>query len=293
MCPACGASLTDVLPSGVAVVSGSSGGARAEGPRPRFVSRAGNALPVPKPTDDTTPSSWMARLQAAKRIGVEEEADEGDPAGRDAPAPAPPPLPAAKAPPPKAERPSAKPAHLLVAELAEEEERDKRPALPRAGSSVEAIAALDVAKPLPTVAPKRRLPTSVTVGIVAVVVLAAVGGAYWKAKQEPALPKQEVNPELLAKKKRLEQALDALEDGHVLFRQRKSDEAIASYKKALELEPTLAKAERGLGIAYAAKGDKKQAVGHYRRYLELDKTAQDADEVKKIIEKIAKEGASP
>lgn len=231
----------------------------------------------------------MARLQAAKRIGVDEE-EEGEQGEAPSAAAAPPPLPASTAAPlvPGPAAPASKPAHLLVAELDEEDARARRP-LPRPTSSVEQIAALEIARPIPEAKPKRRLPTSVTIGIVVVVAGLAIGAALFKANKEPPPPKQEIDPALVAKMQRRQQAVDALEDGHVLLRQRKTDEAIASYKKALELEPSLAKAERGLGIAFAAKGDKKEAVSRYRRYLQLDPSAPDADDVKKIIEKFGKE----
>ncbi len=48
------------------------------------------------------------------------------------------------------------------------------------------------------------------------------------------------------------------------------DGAIASYKKALELDPKLAEAHHDLGSALGAKGDQDGAIASYKKALDLD-----------------------
>ena len=92
------------------------------------------------------------------------------------------------------------------------------------------------------------------------------------------------------------QALAAIEKGHALLGDGKDkarvDQAILFYQKALRLEPNLARAERALGVAYAAKRDDKNALQHYKRFIELDPAAPEAWQVKAIIEKFEKDNHS-
>ena len=48
------------------------------------------------------------------------------------------------------------------------------------------------------------------------------------------------------------------------------DEAIACYKKAIELDPKDARAHYNLGIALAAKGQVDEAIAYYKKAIELD-----------------------
>lgn len=137
-------------------------------------------------------------------------------------------------------------------------------------------------------APKKRkrwVPDWLVVAILAVGVAGGVYGVYAAVKEEPA-PVVRVDPKLIEAKERRAKAIKALQHGHelALLGAEKADAAIVAYKQALELEPTLASAERGLAIAYTAKDDKAQAVLHYERYLTLDPKASDAAEVRAIIE---------
>jgi len=87
---------------------------------------------------------------------------------------------------------------------------------------------------------------------------------------------------------RKRQAVTALEEGHKLALEQKPDEAIRSYAKALELDPMMAGAERGLAIGYAAKNDDASSLEHYKAYLKLAPNAPDADDVRAIIDKYEK-----
>jgi tetratricopeptide (TPR) repeat protein len=54
------------------------------------------------------------------------------------------------------------------------------------------------------------------------------------------------------------------------------DEAIACWKKAVELDPTLAMAHANLGLALKAKGQVDEAIVCYKRTIELDPKLADA-----------------
>lgn len=278
---------------------------KAEQKKERFVSRTGPSVPFHnKKTDDSVPdtsASWMARLEAAKSACLIVPEEATDPASA---APSngagsngagsngvgkPPPLKKKAASPPKREL-AGKPAHLLVAELEAEEKRRKeakRKANDLASAKDEvsnAIAEFEVPKPQAKISHK-RMPLWVGIAILAVAVAASVGFGVWKGKQDPVTAKVELDPVLMAEKQRLADAIEARDRGHDAARQGNSDEAIEAYSKALDLKPDMAAAERGLAVAFAAKGDRDAAVLHYRRYLKLEPEAPDAESVRAILKK--------
>jgi tetratricopeptide (TPR) repeat protein len=139
---------------------------------------------------------------------------------------------------------------------------------------------------------QKKIPDWVIVLVLVVLVAAALGVVYVMVHKEPG-PSAEVDPavQLIAEKRR--QAIGALEEGHKLALEgkAKADDAIKAYSHALELDPNLASAERGLAIAYAAKEDEEQAVEHYKNYLKLAPQAPDADTVRKIVSDYEKKKA--
>ena len=178
----------------------------------------------------------------------------------------------------------ARPAHLLLAEL-EAKRADEGP--PSVDLSRDMPAA-EIAKAKidrPEVPKAKRGPSDRAIRAVAGLIIAAgIFGVYWTTQQEPE-PEVRVDAALQAEVERRRKAVEALERGHALVLQgpEKADAAIAAYSEALELDPELASAERGLGISHAAMERDAKAVEHYRRYLELEPDADDADEVRKII----------
>lgn len=180
----------------------------------------------------------------------------------------------------------AKPAHLLVAQLEEEESRrhqanaDRMQARYEAAAPEQAIAQVEVAVAPPK--PTRRMPEWVWAAVVAVLVVGGLSYAYTQAQREPE-PIAEVDPAKRAEAERKKRALTALQQGHQAVLDEKHDAAIARYKQALSLEPNLASAERGLGIAYAAKGDRRTAIVHYQRFIELEPDTLEAAKIKAII----------
>ena len=58
--------------------------------------------------------------------------------------------------------------------------------------------------------------------------------------------------------------------GNMYADQGKQEEAIAAYKKAIELDPNYAYPYNGLGIVYADQGKQEAAIAAYKKAIELD-----------------------
>jgi tetratricopeptide (TPR) repeat protein len=258
-------------------------------PKPRIVSSAGPSVPVMKRQDDSVPAGWMARLEVARAVAQNAGAQAAGPAPE-----APPPPPAPSAPPPlkaalakKGNGLETTPAHLLVARLeADEKKRTEGQAADLFSEPAHQELISQVKVELPKAPKKKKVPDWVVMLGLAALVVGGVGAVYSAVKKEPP-PKAVVDPALEAAAERRKMAMAALEEGHTfaLEGQKGADQAIAAYERALGLEPTLAPAERGIAIAFAAKDDDATAVKHYRRYLELAPDAKDAEEVQKIIKR--------
>lgn len=67
------------------------------------------------------------------------------------------------------------------------------------------------------------------------------------------------------------------------------DAAIDRFQDAIESKPGYAIPFRYLGEAQEKKGQKKQAIKSYQRYLDLYPHAEDGEKIKKKIEKLYKE----
>ena len=82
-----------------------------------------------------------------------------------------------------------------------------------------------------------------------------------------------------------------LEVGQYYMRKGDVDAAIDRFQDATTAKPGYALPFRYLGEAQQKKGLKKQAIKSYQRYLELYPHAEDAEKVKKKIDKLYKETA--
>jgi tetratricopeptide (TPR) repeat protein len=80
-----------------------------------------------------------------------------------------------------------------------------------------------------------------------------------------------------------------LEVGKYYMHKGDVDAAIDRFEDAAEAKPGYALPFRYLGEAYEKKGRKKPAVKAYQRYLDLYPHAEDADKIRKKIEKLHKE----
>jgi len=72
---------------------------------------------------------------------------------------------------------------------------------------------------------------------------------------------------------------NALEKGH-------ADAAITAFHSALEADPELAEAHRGLGVAFAIQGHDEVAKLEYERYLGANPNASDASEIRAAINEL-------
>jgi tetratricopeptide (TPR) repeat protein len=80
-----------------------------------------------------------------------------------------------------------------------------------------------------------------------------------------------------------------LEVGQYYMRRGDWDAAIDRFQDALEAKPGYAIPFRYLGEAQEKKGLKKPAIKSYQRYLDLAPRADDADKIRKKIEKLYKD----
>jgi regulator of sirC expression with transglutaminase-like and TPR domain len=66
--------------------------------------------------------------------------------------------------------------------------------------------------------------------------------------------------------------------------------AVDIFRRALELDPSLADAHKNLGIAYSALENSAAAIRHYQRYLRMRPNAPDAEEVRQQLAEITRSG---
>ena len=59
--------------------------------------------------------------------------------------------------------------------------------------------------------------------------------------------------------------------------------AIVRYERAVELDPDLAEAYKGMGLLYSKQGNQEKAKAAFRRYLELRPKAKDRQQIKDYI----------
>jgi Tfp pilus assembly protein PilF len=112
--------------------------------------------------------------------------------------------------------------------------------------------------------------------IIAVLLFGFLGGTGAVSAQEEAT----FNP-LRAEKD--------IEVGLFYLKKKNYDAAIERFKDAILNKPNFARAHLLLGETYEKKGDKKEAVTWYQKYLEILPTADNVPDIKKRIEKLNKE----
>ena len=71
--------------------------------------------------------------------------------------------------------------------------------------------------------------------------------------------------------------------GASFYKKRLYDKAASAYRQCLEIKPSFANAERGLGLALEKAGKEDEAVAHFRKYLELKPKARDRDQILEAI----------
>ena len=84
-------------------------------------------------------------------------------------------------------------------------------------------------------------------------------------------------------------AAKSIEIGTFYLRKGDYDAAIDRFAEAAHYQPKLAKPWKLMGEAYEKKGKKKPAVKAYQRYLDLYPHAEDAEKIRKKIERLHQE----
>lgn len=173
----------------------------------------------------------------------------------------PPPQPIASTPPP-----SAAPAMPLIPDASVAEEK---PA---------AIAAADAGAPEAAVTAGKPAEAPPDAGAVA---QAALPDAGAPARAEP--PKRQQRAELSQQAMLHAVAISQVRRGESALEQNQPEEALASFRAALENEASLPAAFRGMGMAYAMQGNDAQALRAYERYLQLAPAAPDKAEIRRSM----------
>ena len=83
-----------------------------------------------------------------------------------------------------------------------------------------------------------------------------------------------------------EYALAFFDLGNVLDELQKLTEAIAAYERAVALVPSYADAHYNLALAYERKGERRRALRHWQRYMQLDPVGPWASHAKEQARKI-------
>ena len=111
-------------------------------------------------------------------------------------------------------------------------------------------------------------------------------GAPHLAAAPPAAPEKKRPPVTTQAAMAHAVALTQIRRGEAALEQGNVDDALASFRSALDNEPTSPAAFRGLGMAYAMQGDDAQALQAYDRYLRLAPRAPDAAEIRQSIREL-------
>jgi hypothetical protein len=97
---------------------------------------------------------------------------------------------------------------------------------------------------------------------------------------EPPPPAAKSQPPRRAEAGKLQRA------GYRMLERGDVEGALTSFRKAIALNPVGALSYRGLGAAYSAKGSTHEAAKAYRKYLALSPHAQDAAEVRALVQQL-------
>ncbi|MEE2904541.1 MAG: hypothetical protein VYC39_19580 [Myxococcota bacterium] len=257
--------------------------------RPRFVSKAGPSIPVTnKKTDDVVPpgSGWLEGPPPRSGGFVDEEAQQQQMALSEL-------LKASREERPHKEKSAddeiqSRSAISLVEQLAAQspEPAPLTEARKVRTAQVRAISAVKIEGPAEE-APKRRLPLSVWVAVMAVTVIVIAAVAWNLGFKEPAPESARDHSALKEKIGLREKAVQMVNQGHELAVRgpKSAKKAIEAYRQALTFDPELASAHKGLGSVLMREKDVKAAIRHYETYLKLVPEAPDADAVRAILDK--------
>jgi tetratricopeptide (TPR) repeat protein len=115
------------------------------------------------------------------------------------------------------------------------------------------------------------------------VALAQPADAGIAAAPAPPAPRRRKEPEVTQAALMHAVAISQVRRGEAALEKGQSDEALASFRAALDNEPTLAVGYRGLGMAYALQSNDAQALQAYQKYLIYAPAAHDRAEIRRSI----------
>jgi tetratricopeptide (TPR) repeat protein len=104
-----------------------------------------------------------------------------------------------------------------------------------------------------------------------------------KPPQSPPPARRRRNPEATRAEMVHAVALSQVKRGESALERSRLEEAVESFKAALDNEPNIAVAWRGLGMAYAMQGKDALALKSYQKYLQLAPGSPDAAEIRSSI----------
>jgi tetratricopeptide (TPR) repeat protein len=262
-----------------------------------------------KPSSSAAPGFIAGILGAAIALGAAWAAGLVGPGGRVAPAAPvaaavdagggqqaaekpPPPEPAtppAEKPPPPVEKPAA----AVAAEKPPAVETEKPAAAADSGQAAPAETAAsdqaaDAASPQPAAASPQAAaaeaspqPAAASDAGTAPADASRAAAAPARAAKRPTVSPSAMNHALALSQVR--RGENALEHGH-------ADDALSDFKSALDSEPNIAVAWRGMGMALAVQGKDAQALKAYEKYLQLAPSASDAADIRKSMAELKERG---
>ena len=81
-------------------------------------------------------------------------------------------------------------------------------------------------------------------------------------------------------------ALSQVRRGEAALEHGKADDALSSFRGALDNDPAMASAWRGMGMAFAVQGEDAEALKAYEKYLQLSPGAQDAADIRRSMSEL-------
>jgi tetratricopeptide (TPR) repeat protein len=124
--------------------------------------------------------------------------------------------------------------------------------------------------------------------------IAAAADAGAPAQAAPAAPAEKKRRPTQNNEAAMQHALavSQVRHGETALEQGQTDEALQSFRAALDSEPAMAAAFRGLGMAYSMQGKSAQALQAYEKYLKLAPTAPDAADIRNSVKQLRARAAS-
>lgn len=267
----------------------------------RFMSTAGPSIPVSnRKTDDVVPpgSAWLEPMHSPEALEAladkAKESADGSFVGHEPDAFSD--VPSLRRQKPATGSFKAKSAHSLVEELnaSAQEKKALKPGRDFHTAEAKAITAVEIAAPQALI-PKKRLSARVWVLAMLAFLGAIIAFAWVQGFQEPAPESARDHSELAAQVDMRRQAVQLVNQAHELAIQgsAKTDEALKTYRQALNLDPELASAHKGLGSVLLREKKIEAAMNHYRKYLILNPKAADRDEVRSLLEQFTDDPMRP